>query len=102
MLHRNLPVFGMKIGRVGFLMNRHSEDDLIERLAAAREFNLNPLCMEVETESGTEAKALAINEISLLRQTNQAARIRVLINDSVKVEELVSDGILLATDCSAV
>jgi NAD+ kinase len=53
--------------------------------------------MKVETESGTEAKALAINEISLLRQTNQAARIRVLINDSVKVEELVSDGILLAT-----
>lgn len=95
--HRNLPVFGMKIGHVGFLMNRHSEDDLVERLAAAREFTLNPLCMKVETESGTVAKALAINEISLLRQTNQAARIRVLINDSVKVEELVSDGILLAT-----
>ena len=97
MIHRNLPVFGMKIGHVGFLMNRHGEDDLVGRLAAAREVTLNPLCMRVETESGTEAKALAINEISLLRQTNQAARIRVLITGSVKVEELVSDGILLAT-----
>jgi NAD+ kinase len=97
MINRNLPVFGMKIGHVGFLMNRHSEDDLVERLAAAREVTLNPLCMEVETESGTKTRALAINEISLLRQTNQAAHIRVLINDAVKVEELVCDGVLLAT-----
>lgn len=97
MIHRNLPVFGMKIGEVGFLMNRHSADGLVERLAAARVVTLNPLCMEVETESGTRARALAINEISLLRQTNQAAHIRVLINDAVKVEKLVSDGVLLAT-----
>ncbi|MGD9021492.1 MAG: NAD kinase [Lysobacterales bacterium] len=100
-LHRvidhNLPVFGMKIGKVGFLMNRYSEDDLLERLGEARAVTLNPLCMEVETESGNHTRALAINEISLLRQTNQAAHIRVLINDSAKVEELVSDGILLAT-----
>lgn len=97
MIHKNLPVFGMKIGRVGFLMNRHGEDDLLERLAAARPVTLNPLCMEVETESGTRTSALAINEISLLRQTNQAAHIRILINDTAKVEELVCDGVLLAT-----
>ncbi len=100
-LHRviasNLPVFGMKIGNVGFLMNRFSEDDLLPRLAAARAVTLNPLCMDVETESGTSARAIAINEISLLRQTNQAAHIRVLINDVVKVEELVCDGVLLST-----
>ena len=96
-IYQDLPVFGMKIGNIGFLMNRYSEDDLIERLATASEVSLNPLRMEVQTESGTETSALAINEISLLRQTNQAAHIRVLVNDSVKVEDLVCDGVLLAT-----
>lgn len=97
MIERKLPVFGMKIGNVGFLMNRHSESDLVERLAEARSVSLNPLRMEVETESGTRTSALAINEISLLRQTNQAAHIRIMINDIVKVEVLVCDGVLLAT-----
>ena len=96
-ISRNLPVFGMKIGNVGFLMNRHSENDLVERLQNARLVSLNPLRMEVLTESGTGTSALAINEISLLRQTNQAAHIRILVNDLVKVEEMVCDGVLLAT-----
>jgi NAD+ kinase len=100
-LHRvmpkSIPVFGMKIGNVGFLMNRFSENDLVERLASASPVTLNPLRMEVLTESGTETTALAINEISLLRQTNQAAQIRILVNDSEKVENLVCDGVLLAT-----
>ena len=100
-LHRviasDLPVFGMKIGNVGFLMNRYSEDDLLDRLAAASKVCLNPLCMDVETESGTSTSAIAFNEISLLRQTNQAAHIRILVNDVVKVEELVCDGVLLST-----
>jgi NAD+ kinase len=96
-INRGLPVFGMKIGNVGFLMNRFSENDLVERLANARSVSLNPLRMVVMTESGTETSALAINEISLLRQTNQAAHIRIVVNDSVKVEEMVCDGVLLAT-----
>lgn len=96
-INKGLPVFGMKIGNVGFLMNRYSEDDLIQRLNDARAVSLNPLRMEVQTESGTETSALAINEISLLRQTNQAAHIRILVNDSVKVEDMVCDGVLLAT-----
>lgn len=96
-IHTDLPVFGMKIGNIGFLMNRFSEDDLVQRLADARSVSLNPLRMEVETESGATTSALAINEISLLRQTNQAAHIRILVNDSIKVEELVCDGVLLAT-----
>jgi len=100
-LHRvkpkNIPVFGMKVGNVGFLMNRYSEEDLMDRLAAARPVNLNPLRMVALTESGTETSALAINEISLLRQTNQAAHIRILVNDIVKVDEMVCDGVLLAT-----
>jgi len=97
MLPRNIPVFGMKIGDVGFLMNRYSEDDLLERLDAASPVSLNPLRMVALTESGTETSALAINEISLLRQTNQAAHIRIIVNDSVKVQDLVCDGVLLAT-----
>jgi NAD+ kinase len=97
MIDRDLPVFGMKIGNVGFLMNRFGENDLVERLANARTVNLNPLRMVVMTESGTETSALAINEISLLRQTNQAAHIRIMVNDSIKVENLVCDGVLLAT-----
>lgn len=96
-IHKNLPVFGMKIGNIGFLMNRYSEDDLLQRLASASPVSLNPLRMEVLTESGTRTSALAINEISLLRQTNQAAHIRILVNDSVKVEDLVCDGVLIAT-----
>jgi len=94
---RNIPVFGMKIGNVGFLMNRYSEDGLVERLDKATHVSLNPLRMVAMTESGTETSALAINEISLLRQTNQAAHIRIIINDSVKVEDMVCDGVLLAT-----
>ena len=97
MIDTDIPVFGMKIGNIGFLMNRFSEDDLMKRLAAARTVNLNPLRMEVETESGTTTSALAINEISLLRQTNQAAHIRILVNGTVKVESLICDGILLST-----
>lgn len=96
-IHRDLPVFGMKIGNIGFLMNRFSEDDLMQRLDAASQVILNPLRMEVQTGAGTETSALAINEISLLRQTNQAAHIRILVNDIVKVEDLVCDGVLLAT-----
>jgi NAD+ kinase len=100
-LHRvieaDIPVFGMKIGNVGFLMNRFSEEDLSERLSNAVVVGLNPLCMDVQTESGTTANAIAINEISLLRQSNQAAHIRILVNDIVKVETLVCDGVLLAT-----
>lgn len=100
-LHRflpeNLPVYGMKLGNVGFLMNRFREDDLHDRLNEADVVELNPLCMIAVTEAGNEAKALAINEVSLLRQLNQAAHIRVLVNGSVKVEDLVCDGVLVST-----
>ncbi len=97
MIDNGIPVFGMKIGNIGFLMNRFEEQGLIQRLTAAQPVNLNPLKMEVQTESGTTTSALAINEISLLRQTNQAAHIRILVNDIVKVENLICDGILLST-----
>jgi NAD+ kinase len=100
-LHRHLPadlpVYGMKLGNVGFLMNRFREDELHDRLNAAKVVELNPLCMIAVTEAGSESTALAINEVSLLRQLNQAAHIRVLVNGSVKVPELVCDGVLVST-----
>lgn len=97
MLESDKPVFGMKLGNVGFLMNRFSQDDLYERLDNARKVRLNPLRMDVTTASGETATALAVNEISLLRQTNQAAHIRILVNGIVKLDRLVCDGVLLAT-----
>ena len=96
-IDRKLPVYGMKIGKVGFLMNRFAEKDLDQRLQEARRVELHPLKMEVATEAGTTVSAIAINEVSLLRQTNQAAHIRVLVNGTVRVEELVCDGVLVAT-----
>lgn len=93
----DIPVFGMKLGNVGFLMNRFGEEDLLERLDNARRVSLNPLRMDVTNDAGVTQTALAVNEISLLRQTNQAAHIRILVNDIVKLEEMVCDGVLLAT-----
>jgi NAD+ kinase len=100
-LHRllpaDLPIYGMKLGNVGFLMNLYREETLLDRLQAANQVKLAPLCMVAMTEAGNETRALAINEVSLLRQMNQAAHIRILVNGSVKVEELVCDGVLVAT-----
>jgi NAD+ kinase len=97
LLSADLPVYGMKLGNVGFLMNRYRETGLSQRLAAADTVALAPLCMEASTEAGGQIKALAINEVSLLRQMNQAAHIRIKVNGTVKVEELVCDGVLVST-----
>jgi NAD+ kinase len=94
---RGLPVYGMKLGTVGFLMNHHHPDDLPERIERARPTVLRPLVMEAVTESGSTASALAFNEVSLLRQTKQAAHLRVALNGVVKLEELICDGVLVST-----
>src|SRR6056297_384276 len=93
----DLPVFGMRLGDVGFLMNLYAPDDLPERIHAARPVTLNPLQMSCETEKGERFDALAFNEVSLLRQINQAAHIRILINGHERLEKLVADGVLVAT-----
>ena len=100
-LHRHLalkkPVYGMKLGTVGFLMNQFRTDGLIERLARAQSTVLKPLVMEAVGESGGTTTSLAFNEVSLLRQTKQAAHIRVSLNGTVKIDELMCDGILVST-----
>ena len=93
----NLPVFGMRLGDVGFLMNRYQPDGLLGRIASAREVVLNPLAMQATDSQGQVHSALAINEVALLRQTNQAAHIRICVNDQERLPKLVADGVLVAT-----
>jgi len=94
---RGLPVYGMKVGTIGFLMNHHHADDLPQRLARAQSTQLRPLATEVVNETGSTVTALAFNEVSLLRQTKQIAHLRVSLNGSVKIDELMCDGIIVAT-----
>ena len=96
-MERNVPIFGMNLGSVGFLMNRYDEEGLIERLALARPAVVHPLLMEARRVNGEMHKALAINEVSLLRETRQTAKIRIIIDGRVRMEELFCDGVLVAT-----
>ncbi|MBS0557385.1 MAG: NAD kinase [Proteobacteria bacterium] len=104
-LHRHLAAgkryYGMKLGTVGFLMNQYRPDDLTERLARAQPTVLKPLVMEAVSESGTTTTSLAFNEVSLLRQTKQAAHIQVSLNGAVKIEELMCDGVLVCTSAGS-
>lgn len=97
--HRPLdvPVYGMKLGRVGFLMNKHRLDDLPERIERAHEASLYPLQMKAVDADGEEHTWLAFNEVSLLRQSNQAAHLEVKLNETVKLSTLICDGILIST-----
>lgn len=94
---RILPVFGMNLGTVGFLMNDWSIAGLAERLAAAKAISVAPLRMTATTLDGQTRVMPAINEVSLLRETRQTAKIEVLVDERVVIDELVCDGALVAT-----
>ncbi|MBI4969309.1 MAG: NAD kinase [Rhodospirillales bacterium] len=100
-LHRALPratpIYGMNCGSVGFLMNGYDETRLPERLEAAQQVTLHPLRMTARSLDGRVQEAVAINEVSLLRETRQAAKIRILVDGVVRLAELICDGILVAT-----
>jgi NAD+ kinase len=100
-LHRVLrqprPVYGMNCGSVGFLMNPFAEEGLSDRLALAQEALLHPLGMHAVTAAGAVEEALAINEVSLLRQLRQAAKIRIIVDGRVRLPELICDGVLVGT-----
>jgi len=100
-LHRFMntgkPIYGLNRGSVGFLMNEYGDDDLPERIARAVVSRIHPLVMEATDAFGHIHSALAINEVSLLRQTHQAAKLRISVDDRVRMEELVCDGVLVAT-----
>ncbi len=100
-LHRFIdhpaPIYGMNRGTVGFLLNEYEETSLPQRIARAVMVSLSPLRMEAETASGQKVHALAINEVSMLRETRQTAHLRIRIDDCVRLEELVCDGVLVCT-----
>jgi NAD+ kinase len=100
-LHRFMgsgkPIYGMNRGSVGFLMNEYSEDGLHERLAAAEPSMVHPLVMKATSKSGEVATARAINEVSLLRQSSQVAKVSISIDGRERLSELVADGLLVAT-----
>ena len=100
-LHQNMrsgkPIYGMHRGTVGFLMNEYSRHDLHARLAAATDTVIHPLLMRATDIHGTLHVHHAINEVSLFRQTHQAARLRILIDERERMAELIADGVMVAT-----
>lgn len=100
-LHRymdaGIPIYGMNRGSVGFLLNPYEPRNLLEMLEKSVEFRLHPLEMVARTVEGQVVHELAVNEVSLLRQTNQAAKIKVFVDDEERISSLVADGILVCT-----
>ncbi|MFD1623710.1 NAD kinase [Azospirillum griseum] len=92
-----LPVYGMNRGSVGFLLNAYREDEVAERVSAAQHVQLNPLRMIATRVNGERVEALGINEVSLLRETRQAAKLRISVDTVVRLPELICDGALVAT-----
>lgn len=91
------PVYGMNRGTVGFLLNEYREEDLEARIAAAEPVGIRPLAMRAQTVSGRIEERRAINEVSLLRQTAQTARIRICVDERERLADLACDGVLVAT-----
>ena len=90
------PIYGMNRGTVGFLMNEYHQDDLLERLAAAEKAVIHPLKMTAHSQKGA-VDARAFNEVSLLRETRQAAKIRISVDGKPRISELICDGVLVST-----
>ena len=96
-MERHIPVFGMNCGSVGFLMNDFSDEQLRERIAAAKPTHITPLQMQVVDTAGARHEALALNEVSLFRTSYQAVKIEIVVDGRTQMEELICDGVLLAT-----
>lgn len=96
-MNDSIPVFGLNQGTIGFLMNEHGEENLPERIAAAKASVIHPLHMTATTTKGSVIENVAINEVSLLRQTHQTARLRIFIDGAERLNEIICDGALLAT-----
>jgi NAD+ kinase len=92
-----VAIYGMNCGTVGFLMNQYDEEDLPEVLVRAHSVTLNPLLMTARTKDGKEVRAHAVNEVALLRESRQAAKIAITVDNIVRMPELVCDGVLIST-----
>jgi len=96
-INRDVAVYGMNRGSVGFMMNEFRARSLFQRLERAERVKLRPLEMTAATVRGRERKALAINEVSLLRMTHQTANLRIVVNGVKRLDNLVCDGVLIAS-----
>ncbi len=96
-MNSQVPIYGMHRGSLGFLMNEYNEDGLGERLAAAKISVIHPLRMQVRGSDGKTEEALAINEVALFRESHQAAKLKISIDGKLRMEELICDGVLVAT-----
>jgi NAD+ kinase len=96
-LRDQIPIFGMNRGSVGFLLNDYAENSLMERILKSESTLISPLRMTAKTRDGHEREALAFNEVSLLRQSHQGAKLRILIDGTVRLDELICDGAMVAT-----
>lgn len=96
-MEQALPIYGMNRGSVGFLMNEFNVEALPDRVAASVPTTLRPLRMQATAVDGSTLDALAINEVSLIRQTRQAAKLRISIDGVVRIDELICDGALVST-----
>lgn len=96
-MHLGIPYYGINFGAVGFLMNSPEIDRLVDHLSDSVETTLYPLSMEAEATDGRIYHAIAINEVSIFRKTNQAAKFMIEINNTRRIDELVADGALVAT-----
>jgi len=96
-IEKNKPVFGLNKGNVGFLMNELSFDNLENRVQTARKVKMHPLFMSAHKINGNIFTELAVNEVSILRQTHQAAHLKITVDKKERLNELVCDGILVST-----
>ena len=96
-IEKNKPVFGLNKGNVGFLMNELSFDNLENRIQTARKVKMHPLFMSALKINGNIFTELAVNEVSILRQTHQAAHLKITVDKKERLNELVCDGILVST-----
>ena len=96
-----IPIYGMNCGTIGFLMNEFNPNNLIDRLKNAKIANIHPLKMQATTQEGLIYETLAVNEVYLFRQTNQIAKIKVIIDGAVRIEEMMGDGLLVSTSAGS-
>ena len=96
-LDLNLPIFGLNFGSVGFLMNALNDEELMKRINLSQSIDIAPLKMTATTSDNKIHTGIAINEVSLLRETRQAAKLKITIDNKTRLEELICDGVLLST-----
>ena len=93
----SVPIYGLNLGTLGFLLNEYKKNDLVERIQKALRYTIHPLLMDAVDRHGKTFSELAFNEVSLLRETHSSAKIMIFVNDEVRLPLLVCDGVMLST-----